>query len=61
VRSTKIGPQDAHQPVQGRVKPDKSLNLISDEWGDIEFEGETLANALGKFGTWTVREQVVAP
>ena len=42
-------------------KPGKSLNPISDEWGNIEIEGEALANALGKFGTWTVREQAVVP
>jgi hypothetical protein len=35
-----------------------SLNPISDEWGNIEIEGEALANDLGKFGTWTVREPV---
>jgi hypothetical protein len=34
---------------------------ISDEWGNIEIEGEALANELGKFGTWTVREEPVAP
>jgi hypothetical protein len=39
-------------------KPGKSLNPISDEWGNIEIEGEALADALGKFGTWTVREQI---
>jgi len=38
-------------------KPGKSLNPISDEWGNIEIEGEVLANELGKFGTWTVREE----
>ena len=27
-------------------KPGKSLNPISDEWGNIEIEGEALANAL---------------
>jgi hypothetical protein len=38
-------------------KPGKALNPISDEWGNIEIEGEALANELGKFGTWTVREE----
>jgi hypothetical protein len=42
-------------------KPGKGLNPISDEWGNIEIEGEALANNLGKFGTWTVREEPVAP
>ena len=42
-------------------KPGKSLNPISDEWGNIEIEGEALANDLGKFGTWTVREQAAGP
>jgi hypothetical protein len=28
------------------------------EWGDIEIEDEALTNNLGKFGTWTGREQV---
>jgi hypothetical protein len=37
-------------------KPGKSLNPISDEWGNIEIEGEALSNEDGKFGTWTVRE-----
>jgi hypothetical protein len=39
-------------------KPGKSLNPISDEWGDIEIEGEVFANNLDKFATWTGREQV---
>jgi hypothetical protein len=38
------------------LKPAKSLNPNSDEWGNIEIEGEALANDQGKFGTWTVRE-----
>jgi hypothetical protein len=42
-------------------KPGKGLNPISDEWGNIEIEGEVLADNLGKFGTWTVREQAVVP
>ena len=41
-------------------KPGKSLNTISDEWGNIEIEGEALADATGKFGT-TMREQVTGP
>lgn len=41
-------------------KSGKSLNPISDERGNIEIEGEALANDQGKFGTWTVREQVFA-
>jgi hypothetical protein len=47
--------------VKVAFKPGKSLNPISDEWGNIEIEGEALANDLGKFGTWTVREQGVGP
>jgi hypothetical protein len=31
------------------------------EWENIEIEGEALADQLGKFGTWTVREQMVTP
>ena len=42
-------------------KPGRSLNPISDEWGNIEIEGEALADSQGKFGTWTVREQVASP
>jgi hypothetical protein len=42
-------------------KPGKSLSPISDEWGNIEIEGEALADDQGKFGTWTVRVQVVGP
>jgi hypothetical protein len=59
--ANEIGPQmDIHL---NRVvfKPGKALNPISDEWDNIEIEGEALANELGKFGTWTVREQTVAP
>jgi hypothetical protein len=29
--------------------------------GNIEIEGEARANDLGKFGTWTVREQTPPP
>lgn len=32
-----------------------------DEWGNIEIEGEALADATGKFGTWTLREQGTGP
>ncbi len=59
--ANEIGPQmDIHL---NRVvfKPGKALNPISDEWGNIEIEGEALANELGKFGAWTVREVVPAP
>ena len=42
-------------------RPGKTLSPISDQWGNIEIEGEALANDLGKFGTWTVREQAAGP
>lgn len=51
-----IGPQMDINLFKVAFKPGKSLNPISDEWGNIEIEGEALANDLGKFGTWTVRE-----
>jgi cytochrome c len=51
-----IGPQMDILLFKVAFKPGKSLNPISDEWGNIEIEGEALANDLGKFGTWTVRE-----
>ena len=55
--TNEIGPQMDINLLRVVFKPGKSLNPISDEWGNIEVEGEALANALGKFGTWTVREQ----
>ena len=54
--TNEIGPQMDINLFRVVFKPGKSLNPISDEWGNIEVEGEALANALGKFGTWTVRE-----
>ncbi len=59
--TNEIGPQMDITLVRVVFKPGKSLSPISDEWGNIEIEGEALADALGKFGTWTVREQVVGP
>ena len=59
--TNEIGPQMDIDLFKVAFKPGKSLNPISDEWGNIEIEGEALANDLGKFGTWTVREQVVGP
>ena len=56
--TNEIGPQMDIDLFKVAFKPGKSLNPISDEWGNIEIEGEALANDLGKFGTWTVREQV---
>jgi hypothetical protein len=32
-------------------KPGKTLSPISDQWGNIEIEGEALANDQGKCGT----------
>jgi hypothetical protein len=55
--TNEIGPQMDIDLFKVAFKPGKSLNPISDEWGNIEIEGEALANDLGKFGTWTVREQ----
>ena len=54
--TNEIGPQMDINLFRVAFKPGKSLNPISDEWGNIEIEGEALANDLGKFGTWTVRE-----
>jgi hypothetical protein len=59
--TNEIGPQMDINLFKVAFKPGKSLNPISDEWGNIEIEGEALANALGKFGTWTVREQAAGP
>lgn len=59
--TNEIGPQMDIDLFRVVFKPGKSLNPISDEWGNIEVEGEALANDQGKFGTWTVREQVVTP
>ena len=54
--ANEVGPQMDIDLFRVVFKPGKSLNPISDEWGNIEVEGEALADALGKFGTWTVRE-----
>ena len=51
----------AHPSAQGRVQPGKSLNPIPDEWGNIETEGEALADDLGKLGTWTARGHAAGP
>ena len=59
--TNEIGPQMDIDLFRVVFKPGKSLNPISDEWGNIEIEGEMLANELGKFGTWTVREEAVTP
>jgi hypothetical protein len=56
--TNEIGPQMDIILFKVASKPGKSFNPISDEWGDIEIEDEALANNLGKFGTWTGREQV---
>jgi hypothetical protein len=55
--TNEIGPQMDISLFRVVFKPGKSLNPISDEWGNIEIEGEALANEQGKFGTWTVREE----
>jgi hypothetical protein len=57
--ANEIGPQMDVHLYRVAFKPGKSLNPISDEWGNIEIEGEALANGQGKFGTWTVRAQTV--
>ncbi len=57
----RLGPQMDINLLRVVFKPGKSLNPISDEWGNIEIEGEALANTLGTFSTWTVREQAVVP
>lgn len=59
--TNEIGPRMDILLFKVAFKPGKSLNPISDEWGNIEIEGEALANDLGKFGTWTVREQATGP
>jgi len=59
--TNEVGPQMDIHLLKVAFKPGKSLNPISDEWGNIEVEGEALADNLGKFGTWTVREQAVTP
>ena len=59
--ANEIGPQMDVHLYRVVFKPGKSLNPISDEWGNIEIEGEALADSQGKFGTWTVREQVASP
>jgi hypothetical protein len=59
--TNEIGPQMDIDLFRVVFKPGKSLNPISDEWGNIEIEGEALANEQGKFGTWTVREETAGP
>jgi hypothetical protein len=59
--ANEIGPQMDIHLNRVVLKPGKALNPISDEWGNIEIEGEALANELGKFGTWTVREEPIGP
>jgi hypothetical protein len=59
--TNEIDPQMDIHLFRVAFKPGKSLNPISDEWGNIEIEGEVLANELGKFGAWTVREEPAGP
>jgi hypothetical protein len=59
--TNEVGPQMDIHLLKVAFKPGKSLSPISDEWGNIEVEGEALADNLGKFGTWTVREQPATP
>ena len=59
--TNEIGPQMDIDLFRVVFKPGKNLNPIWHERGNIEVEGEVLANNLGKFGTWTVREQVASP
>ncbi len=33
--------------------PSATINPLTDEWGQIEVTGDVLADAAGKFGTWT--------
>jgi hypothetical protein len=49
--TSEISPQVDIDLFRVVFKPGKSLNPISDEWGNIEIEGEALANDQGKFGT----------
>jgi hypothetical protein len=53
--TNEIGPQMDIHLLKVAFKPGKSLNPISDEWGNIETEGEALADDLGKLGTWSAR------
>lgn len=59
--TNEIGPQMDISLFRVVFKPGRALNPISDEWGNLEIEGEVLANELGKFGTWTVREEAAPP
>jgi len=54
--TNEISPQMDIDLFRVVFKPGKSLNPISDEWGNIEIEGEALADELGMFVTWTVRD-----
>lgn len=59
--TNEIGPQMDIHLFGVMFKPGKSLNPISDEWGNIEIQGEALADEQRKFGTWTVHEEAAGP
>lgn len=40
--------------------PEAGINLISDEWGQIEITADVLADNVGDFGTMTVRDANVS-
>lgn len=59
--TNEIGPQMDISLFKVAFKPGKSLNPISDEWGNIEIEGEALANNLASSAPGRVREQGAGP
>ena len=49
-----VGPKQFVYLNNVSIVPAGAIELITDEWGQIELEGEVLADATGKFGTWSV-------
>ncbi|MES2845639.1 MAG: hypothetical protein V4747_11470 [Pseudomonadota bacterium] len=55
--TNEVGPQLDVELLNVSFSPSGSLNLLGDEWGQMELSGECLVDGTGSFGTVTVRDQ----
>lgn len=49
-----VGPKQFVHLFKVSFKPGGELQLIGDDWGLIELEGDVLTNAESRYGIWTV-------
>lgn len=52
--SNEVGPKHFVHLFNVSFKPGGELQLIGDDWGQIELEGDVLTNSESRFGIWTV-------